>query len=235
MLKDKITIIIPCKNEGTIIKRTLELINMQNEIAGTRVIVADCSDDNGFTKDLILSNSKKNVKLKIIKGGYPAFGRNRGAEISDTPYVLFIDSDIFLENTNTLSTIVNDFSNTNKHLATTRMRTDDGKYNYVYRIFDLIQRASSFMTPFAIGGFMLFERNEFNRLGGFIDEDKFAEDYHLSSKIKPSKFKIYNEIVYTTSRRFKNKGLRNMVRMMIKSWINRNDDAFFKKDHDYWI
>ena len=235
MLKDKITIIIPCKNEGTIIKRTLELINMQNEIAGTRVIVADCSDDNGFTKDLILSNSKKNVKLKIIKGGYPAFGRNRGAEISDTPYVLFIDSDIFLENTNTLSTIVNDFSNTNKHLATTRMRTDDGKYNYVYRIFDLIQRASSFMTPFAIGGFMLFERNEFNRLGGFIDEDKFAEDYHLSSKIKPSKFKIYNEIVYTTSRRFKNKGLRYMVRMMIKSWINRNDDAFFKKDHDYWI
>lgn len=235
MLKDKITIVIPCKNEGLVIKRTLDLIALQNEIAGTRVIVADCSDDNGFTKDLILSNSKKNVKLKIIKGGYPAFGRNRGAEISDTPYVLFIDSDIFLENTNTLSTIVNDFSNTNKHLATTRMRTDDGKYNYVYRIFDLIQRASSFMTPFAIGGFMLFERNEFNRLGGFIDEDKFAEDYHLSSKIKPSKFKIYNEIVYTTSRRFKNKGLRYMVRMMIKSWINRNDDAFFKKDHDYWI
>lgn len=235
MLKDKITIVIPCKNEGLVIKRTLDLIALQNEIAGTKVIVADCSDDNDFTRNLILSNSEKNIKLEIINGGYPAFGRNRGAEISDTPYVLFIDSDIFLENTNTLSTIVNDFSNTNKHLATTRMRTDDGKYNYVYRIFDLIQRASSFTTPFAIGGFMLFERNEFNRLGGFIDEDKFAEDYHLSSKIKPSKFKIYSEIVYTTSRRFKNKGLRYMVRMMIKSWINRNDDAFFKKDHDYWI
>ena len=234
MLKDQITIIIPCKNERAIIKRTLDLINLQSGIDGTRVIVADCSDDGGLTRDLILSNSEKKVKLEIIEGGYPAFGRNRGAELSNTPYILFIDSDIFLENSDTLSIIVNDFSNTGKHLATTKMRTDDGKYNYVYKIFDFIQKGSSLTTPFAIGGFMLFEREEFNRLGGFIDEDKFAEDYHLSSKIKPSRFKIYNETVYTTSRRFKNKGLRYMVTMMIKSWINRNNDEFFKKDHDYW-
>lgn len=234
MLKDKITIIIPCKNEGLGIKRTLDLIILQNEIGGTRVIVADCSDDNDFTRNLILSNSEKNIKLEIINGGYPAYGRNRGAEVSETPYILFMDSDIFLEDQNTLSAIVNDFSNSKKHLATTRMRTNDGKYNYVYKIFDFIQKASSLTTPFAIGGFMLFERNEFNRLGGFVDEDKFAEDYHLSSKIKPSKFKIYNETVYTTSRRFKNKGLRYMVTMMAKSWINRNNDEFFKKDHGYW-
>jgi glycosyltransferase involved in cell wall biosynthesis len=235
MLKDKITIIIPCKNEGAIIKRTLDLINLQNEISGTRVIIADCSDDNGFTRDLILSNSEKNVELEIIEGGYPASGRNRGAEIAKTPYILFMDADIFLENPNTLSIMLGDFSVSKKHLATTRMRTNDGKYNYVYKIFDFIQKASSLTTPFAIGGFMLFEKNEFDRLGGFINEDKFAEDYHLSSKIKPSKFKIYNETVYTTSRRFENKGLRYMVTMMIKSWINRNNDEFFKKDHDYWI
>ena len=233
-MKDKVTIIIPCKNEGTIIKRTLDLINLQNGIDGTRVIVADCSDDNDFTRNLILSNSEKNIKLEIIKGGYPAFGRNRGAEISNTPYILFIDSDIFLENPDTLLNIVNDFLNTDKHLATTKMRTNDGKYNYVYKIFDFIQKSSSLTTPFAIGGFMLFKRSEFNRLGGFVDDDKFAEDYHLSSKIKPSKFKIYNEIVYTTSRRFENKGLRYMLIMMAKSWINRNNDEFFKKDHDYW-
>ena len=235
MLKDKITIIIPCKNEGTIIKRTLDLINLQNEISGTRVIIADCSDDNGFTRDLILSNSEKNVELEIIEGGYPAFGRNRGAEIAKTPYILFMDADIFLENPNTLSIMLGDFSVSKKHIATTRMRKNDGKYNYVYKIFDFIQKASSLTTPFAIGGFMLFEKNEFDRLGGFINEDKFAEDYHLSSKIKPSKFKIYDETVYTTSRRFENKGLRYMVTMMIKSWINRNNDEFFKKDHDYWI
>lgn len=233
MLRDKITIVIPCKNEGTIIKKALDLINLQRGIEGTRVIVADCSDD-GFTRDLILSNSEKNVNLEIIDGGYPAFGRNRGAEISKTPYILFLDSDMFLEDPNTLSIIVNDFIKTGKHLATTKMRTNDGKYNYVYKIFDFIQKGSSFTTPFAIGGFMLFEREEFNRLGGFVDEDKFAEDYHLSSKIKPSKFKIYNEIVYTTSRRFKNKGLKYMLIMMLKSWLNRNNEEFFKNDHDYW-
>jgi glycosyltransferase involved in cell wall biosynthesis len=234
MLRNKITIVIPCKNEGAIIKKTLDLINLQNGIEGTRVIVADCSDDSGFTRNLILSNSEKNVNLEIIDGGYPAFGRNRGAELSNTPYIMFLDSDIFLEDANILSRIVDDFSNTGKHLATTKMRTNDGKFNYVYKIFDVIQKGSSLTTPFAVGGFMLFDREEFNRLGGFVDEDKFAEDYHLSSKIKPSRFKIYNETVYTTSRRFKNKGLGYMIAMMIKSWINRNNDEFFKKDHNYW-
>jgi glycosyltransferase involved in cell wall biosynthesis len=233
-MRGKITIIIPCKNEGLIIKRTLDLIDSQNGIRGTKVIVADCSDDNGFTRDLILANAERNIELEIIPGGYPAFGRNRGAEIANTPYILFMDSDIFLEDPNTLLNIIRDFSNTDKHLATTKMRTNDGKYNYVYRIFDFIQKASSLTTPFAIGGFMLFRRSEFDRLGGFVDDDKFAEDYHLSSKIKPSKFKIYNEIVYTTSRRFANKGLRYMVSMMAKSWVNRNNPEFFKKDHNYW-
>ena len=54
------------------------------------------------------------------------------------------------------------------------------------------------------------------------------------SKIKPNKFYVADKIVYTTSRRFKNKGLFYMVKMMIKSWFNRNNDEFFTKEHNYW-
>jgi hypothetical protein len=120
------------------------------------------------------------------------------------------------------------------HLSTTKMRTDDGQYNYVYQSFDVIQYLTKFSTPFAVGGFMLFNLETFNSLGGFNPNDKFAEDYHLSSKIKPNKFYVANKIVYTTSRRFKNKGLFYMVKMMIKSWFNRNNDEFFTKEHNYW-
>ena len=50
----------------------------------------------------------------------------------------------------------------------------------------------------------------------------------------PNKFYVEDKIVYTTSRRFKNKGLFYMVKMMIKSWFNRNNDEFFTKEHNYW-
>ena len=93
---------------------------------------------------------------------------------------------------------------------------------------------TKFSTPFAVGGFMLFNLETFNSLGGFNPDDKFGEDYHLSSKIKPNKFYVADKIVYTTSRRFKNKGLFYMVKMMIKSWFNRNNDEFFTKEHNYW-
>jgi hypothetical protein len=48
------------------------------------------------------------------------------------------------------------------HLSTTKMRTDDGKYNYVYESFDVIQYLTKFFTPFAVGGFMLFNLEAFN-------------------------------------------------------------------------
>jgi glycosyltransferase involved in cell wall biosynthesis len=44
-LKHFLTIVIPCKNENQIIDQTLSLLNSQKNIQGTKVIVADISDD----------------------------------------------------------------------------------------------------------------------------------------------------------------------------------------------
>ena len=82
---------------------------------------------------------------------------------------------------------------------------------------------------------MLFEFESFMRVGGFDDEDKFAEDFHLSSKISPKLFKVVNKKIYTTDRRFKKKGLFYMVKVAILSIMNKNNPAFFKYDHNYWI
>ena len=50
-LSKLITIVIPCKNESTIIDLTLSLLNHQNDIQDVSVIVCDSSDDN--TPDLL--------------------------------------------------------------------------------------------------------------------------------------------------------------------------------------
>jgi glycosyltransferase involved in cell wall biosynthesis len=100
MIKDLLTIVIPCKNEMELIDLTLSLINKQEDISGTRVIIADSSDDS--TRDIILSGGHDNLNITIIDGGYPSVARNKGSELSTTPYILFLDADIFLIDNTTI-------------------------------------------------------------------------------------------------------------------------------------
>ncbi len=67
-LSKDLTIVIPCKNEGLIVKKTLELINLQTNIKGVNVIVADSSTDDGFTQKCILNSFRSNINVKIVKG-----------------------------------------------------------------------------------------------------------------------------------------------------------------------
>jgi hypothetical protein len=81
---------------------------------------------------------------------------------------------------------------------------------------------------------MLFNRAAFNKLGGFAEEDKIAEDYHLSKNIDSEKFKIYPYTAYTTSRRFQKKGILYMIKIMLACWFNRDNDDFYKRDYQYF-
>ena len=53
-LSDKITIVVPCKNEEDYISHLLDSFRSQ-DIGDTRIIIADCSTDN--TRQVIKENS----------------------------------------------------------------------------------------------------------------------------------------------------------------------------------
>jgi glycosyltransferase involved in cell wall biosynthesis len=232
MIKDNLTIVIPSKNESEIIDKTLTLINKQCGIYGTNVIISDCSDDN--TREVIKSGKYNKLRIKIIDGGLPSVARNNGAELVKTPYVLFLDADIFLQNPFIITNSIKEMKNRQLNLLTTKFRVE-GFYSFVFPIFEFYRNKFMKSTPCAIGGYMFFKNSEFKRLGGFNNEDKIAEDYHLSSKISPSKFRVENLFVYTPSRRFEKKGLWYMMKLMVMCWWNRNNDDFFKQDFNYWI
>jgi glycosyltransferase involved in cell wall biosynthesis len=227
-----LTIVIPCKNELNTIDTTLTLLNFQDNIDNVNVIISDSSTDE-TTYQL---ESRKNDKfdLKIIQGGLPAKARNNGARYVKTPYVLFIDSDMSLLDSKLLTTVTKIMLQDDIDLLTTKIRTTNGKYNYVFRTFDFIQKISKFISPFCLGGFMLFKTDTFNKLGGFDEDAKVAEDYLLSKQIKPKRFKIINTTVFTPPRRFDNKGVIYMLKLMIKSFLNRNNKQFFSDDNTYW-
>jgi glycosyltransferase involved in cell wall biosynthesis len=172
--------------------------------------------------------------VEITEGGLPATARNNGAKLVTTPYVLFLDADMEIRDKDLLAKSLDSTTTKDLDLVTCRFKTLTGEYNWVYRIFDVIQLISWVTKPFAVGGFMLFKTETFNKLGGFNQEDKIAEDYHLSQKIKPNKFKILNRFVYTSPRRFDNKGVGYMIKLAWSSWLNRNNENWYKQDYGYW-
>ena len=231
-LSKLLTIVIPCKNEGITINQTLSLLNFQNGINGVKVIVADSSDD-GTTYHLENRN-RDYFNLDIIQGGLPSKARNKGAERATTPFILFMDADMMILDTNLLQECVDIIMNERLDLLTTKVRTTNGKYNYVFRTFDLIQGITRYITPFCLGGFMLIRKSTFNALNGFDEEAKVAEDYLLSKQIKTNKFKVHRKTIFTLPRRFENKGLWYMTKLMIQSFTNRNNKGYFTNHNSYW-
>jgi len=235
-LHDKLSIVIPCKNEKRNIQTTLDLLNYQNNIDGVKVIVSDNSND-GVTKpdlwDRLEQNSDR-FNLHLMDGGLPSIARNNGFKLVTTPYVLFLDADIFLLDNTLIQRAITHITKNDLDMVTTKFKTTSGEYNIVYDMFTLIQRTTKYISPFCLGGFMLISSDKFREIGGFDQEILVAEDYQLSRKIKPSKFEIIDKVVYTTPRRFKNKGMFYMVNLFIKSFIHRDNKNYFRKDNGYW-
>jgi len=235
-LSKQVTIVIPCKNEKDIIQKTLDLLNYQSDIWGIKVVVCDFSDD-GITKfDIIerLETNSDKFDLHLMDGGLPAVARNNGFKLVETPYVLFIDSDVFLLDPKIIKRAFLRIHRQKLDLVTTKFRSDNGKYNYVYRLFDLLQTISKWSTPFCLGGFMMIRSETFKTLGGFDEEIKVAEDYHFSKQVTPSKFGRIDNIVFTPPRRFENKGLLYMIKLFLGSFFNHKNKSYFTDDKNYW-
>jgi glycosyltransferase involved in cell wall biosynthesis len=232
-LKGKLTIIIPSKNEGIILYNCIQYLSRQNHIDGVRVIIADISDDNDSILWIkrIQNDFKHIFKIIVIKGGYPSQGRLAGSLLAVTQYMLFLDADILLTKPNILEECIKQ----KKGLTTVPFYTDK-PYRWVFRLFDEFQTLSTLLgTPFAVGGFQLWNTDTYWSVGGYNPEELFAEDYSISQKVNPKDFKVHKiNGTYTSSRRFKNKGVLWMFQIMIKSFLNRKNPEFFKKSHGYW-
>lgn len=236
MLNKFLTIIIPCKNEKDIILKTLDLLNYQSDIKGVQVIVCDDSDDQITKENLEKRSNRKTDEfyLRVTSGGLPGVARNRGFQMVNTPYVLFMDADVYLLDPKTIKRSILKILQKNLDLVTTKFRSDNGKFNYIYKTFDLLQTLSKWSTPFCLGGYMLIKSETFKKLNGFDEEIRVAEDYYFSKQIKPTKFSRINNVVFTPPRRFENKGLGYMIKLFFGSFFNHKNKSYFTKDKNYW-
>lgn len=240
MIKDYLSIVIPCKNEENYIKRTLNEISIQSGISGTRVIIADGgSTDSTIQKiEEFIKSEDNNLNIEVIAGGTVSVGRNRGAALVKTPFILFLDADITFTDLSAIDTSSNALKeNTNLELIGTTpeyMGEPDIAASLIFIFNRFTARIMSIMDPFAIGAFMLISRKKFIELGGFDEMVHQSEDWLLSRQIKTKNFKLIPNLITQDNRRFKKFGYLKMLKMAMKNWFNRGNKKHFYKDQKYW-
>ena len=233
-LSDKITIVVPCKNEETYIAHLLMHLRQQ-DIGNTRIIIADCSTD--ATRQVIQDNSA-GLNVEIIEGGPVSIAKNRGARLVITPYILFIDADVRFFKSTVIQDAIDAIESKNLDLIGLKIKCYDrdprAKLGFI--IFNTINHAMKYFSPFAVGAFMLTRRDRFEEYGGFPEQFATSEDFFLSRKYSPKKFRIIKHHFGQDSRRFKKMGYMGMAKYLVKNFVNRNNKAYWDKldSSRYW-
>jgi len=233
-LCDKITIVVPCKNEENYIHHLLDSLRSQN-IGDTRVIIADCSTD--ATRQVIKDNSI-GLNVEIIDGGPVSIAKNNGAKLVTTPYILFIDADVRFFKDTVIQDSVKKMELKKLHLVGLNIKCYDKdiRAKIGFTAFNLINHTLKFFSPFAVGAFMLTRKDKFEEYGGFPENLLTSEDYFLSKKYSPRKFKIIRHHFGQDSRRFKKMGYLGMGKYLIKNFVNRNNKKYWESlyHNRYW-
>jgi glycosyltransferase involved in cell wall biosynthesis len=235
-MRDELTIVIPAKDEVQMLPKLLASLCRQDweGMSRTRVLVADAGSTDGTVEAALAFRGR--LAVEVLRGGLPAVGRNTGARLATSCYVLFLDADVELPDTSLLRRAMEAMERDRLHLVTTSIGCSFGGFfdDMLYAGNNLMQYVGSFLKPFATGMFMLFEREVFWALGGFNEQALFAEDYLLSKGVAANRFRIVRGMVLTTNRRFRKMGHGRMVWMFFQTMLHSWDEEYFLRDRGYW-
>jgi glycosyltransferase involved in cell wall biosynthesis len=236
-MQNLLTIVIPTYNEEYYIVDTLFAIIKQVGSKGVKIIIADAGSTDRTVECCNEIKNAFDLNLEIIKGGLPSVGRNNGAKLATTPYVLFLDADVKFTSGTAIRKALTHLVFLGYHMVSTTpvyKGEPDWRATLMFIINKYVTMAMSKIRPFAIGGFTMVYKPFFDGIGGYNEEVKQAEDWLLSSQVAPSKFKLITGLMTQDNRRFKKYGYLNMIKLIRRNWLNRNNLDYFKEDQGYW-
>ena len=202
-----LTIIIPTKNEEVFLPILLESIKRQS-IQPEEIIIADALSDDSTR------NIAESFGAKITNGGLPGPGRNKGAQVAKTKYLLFLDADVVLSDTDFLRESLNEIIESKLDKATcdvlpiTESRID----KIVHKFYNMYVRALGRFHAHA-PGFCIFVRKDLHdSIGGFDETVTFCEDHDYALRaVRRGKFGFLSKPVPVSIRRFDRDGRHNIA------------------------
>ncbi len=206
-LMPKISIVIPSLNEEEYLPKLLKSIKAQT-FTDFEVIVADAG-----SKDRTVEIAKENG-ARVVPGGMPGPGRNRGAEVATGEFLFFFDSDVILD-PHFLENAIKEMEDRFLELATCEFlpESDLRLDKVLFKLANLSVKINQFLTPRAAGFCIFISRRLFKRVGGFDENVKLAEDHDLvtrASQYRP--LRMLNNVTLTVSiRRLRKEGRFSLI------------------------
>lgn len=202
----KLSIIIPTLNEARSLPALLSSIKDQ-DFTDYEIIVADNNSTDG-TKRVAEESG-----CKIVPGGMPAVGRNNGAKIAKGKYLLFLDADVILSG-NFINDAINEMEYKDIDVATCSIIPISEKM--IDAILHEVANAYIFLTqyfyPHAPGFCILIKKKLHDKIGGFDESLKLAEDHdYVKRAEEEGKFRLLKKAkVFVSIRRLKSDGRLNV-------------------------
>ncbi len=166
-----LSIVIPTYNEEEYLPFLLRSIQAQNH-KEHEVIVADAHSTDR-TRDIAAS-----FGARVVDGGLPGAGRNRGAEAAKGEIVLFLDADVILPDPWFLQATVVEFEKRKLGAATCKVDpiSDKKVDRFFHEFYNYYMWVTAATRPTAPGFCIFARRGVHEKIGGFDEQIKLAED-----------------------------------------------------------
>ncbi len=222
----KISIIIPTLNEEKYLPLLLESIKKQS-FKDYEIIVADAGSKDR-TADIA-----REYGAQVVPGGMPGPGRNRGADAASGELLFFFDADVILPD-GFLSRAITEFDDRFYDLATCEFKpiSDLRLDRIMFSLTNLTVKLNQRINPRAAGFCIFITRRLFNRIGGFDETLKLAEDHDLvqrASRLRPLHF-LETVHIMVSVRRLEKEGRFALVEKYAKVEFNLLTKGPIKED-----
>lgn len=208
----RISVIIPTLNEEEDLPVLLDSLSKQS-CRDFEVIVADAGSSDNTVK------IAKKYKARVVPGGMPGVGRNRGAEVAEGQYLFFLDADVRLP-PDFLQNAADEMDERFLDLATCEFHPDSELKldDIMFRFANLSVKMNQDLNPRAAGFCIFITRRLFRRIGGFDESLKLAEDHDLvqrASRFRPLRV-LRNAYLKVSVRRLEKEGRFSLIQKYLK-------------------
>lgn len=198
-----LSIIIPALNEEKYLPRLLESLRNQDFKGEYEIIVADAGSFDK-TKEIA-----RNFGCRVVLGGRPAEGRNRGAQVARGEILLFIDADASLPE-DFLKKALLEFSSRELDSAGFLVYPQSPKkiYRFIFSLYNLF--AKLFEKKIPLGWTAILTKKAIHlQIKGFDEKITIGEDHwYLKKASKIGRCGIIKSTkVFASPRRFEKEGV----------------------------
>ena len=211
-----LSIIIPTLNEERFLPLLLRSLRNQS-FQDFEVIVADAK-----SKDRTRAIAHA-FGARVVDGGLPGVGRNKGAKVAKGDLLLFLDADVVLPNF-FLEKNVADFRKRNLDVATTFVKPLSSRFDdkVIHFGWNVVYLALQNIRPACCGFHIFIRKDVFARAGGFDESVVFCEDADLIARLHKMRadFGVLSSPVFVSVRRLNKEGRMKFLVKNITGYLH---------------